>query len=269
MQQFIVVLLIWVAAVVVIAITLKRTTVFEHEKGLMYTKGRFVRVVDPGSHWYSRLNTRIERVDMRARFTSIGGQEVLSADSVSIKMSLAAKFEVVDPFVARNSVENYEQALYLELQLALREIVGSRKIDEVLEQRQEIGAKLLKTTEDKIADFGVKLLSVSIKDIMFPGELKKIFAQAVKAQKEGIAQLERARGETAALRSLANAARMIEHNPALLQLRVLQAVGENSGNTFVLGVPGQPIPLPVRPRADDSGEAALPSNRDASQDSDD
>jgi hypothetical protein len=105
---------------------------------------------------------------------------------------------------------------------------------------------------------------------MFPGELKKIFAQAVKAQKEGLAQLERARGETAALRSLANAARMIEQNPALLQLRLLQAVGENSGNTFVLGVPGQTMPLPVRSTTGDKSESGgLPPNIDTQQDGED
>lgn len=89
----------------------------------------------------------------------------------------------------------------------------------------------------KAADFGLRLITVSVKDIMFPGKLKEIFAQVVTARKEGLAALEKARGETAALRSLANAARMLEGNPNLLQLRLLQAVGESSGSTLVLGLP--------------------------------
>ena len=79
---------------------------------------------------------------------------------------------------------------------------------------------------------------INIKDIMFPGELKKIFAQEIRARKEGLAMLEKARGETAALRNLANAAKMVQDNPALLQLRML----ESSGNTFVCGIPNTIVP---------------------------
>ena len=81
---------------------------------------------------------------------------------------------------------------------------------------------------------------------MFPGEMKKTFAQVVKAQKDGQAALERARGETAALRGLANAARMMDDNPNLLQLRALQAFADSGGNTLVLGLPNGSIPVVKR-----------------------
>ena len=80
-----------------------------------------------------------------------------------------------------------------------------------------------------------------------PGELKKIFTQVAHARQEGLAALEKARGETAALRHLANAAQMIERNPSLMQLRVLQAFGQNSGNTLVLGVPPAAGVIPAVP----------------------
>jgi len=81
---------------------------------------------------------------------------------------------------------------------------------------------------------------------MISGKLKKSFAQVVKARKEGEAALERARGETAALRSLANAARMVQDNPQLMQLRVLQVMGESAGNTLVVGMPPASLVLPSR-----------------------
>ena len=81
---------------------------------------------------------------------------------------------------------------------------------------------------------------------MVRGEMKKVFAQVVKAQKEGQAALERARGETAALRNLANAARTMDENPSLLQLRALQTLADSSGNTLVLGLPNSAVPLPKR-----------------------
>jgi hypothetical protein len=126
--------------------------------------------------------------------------------------------------------------------MALREIVGKEKIDTLIENRAGIGPKLMDLTSGKASEFGLKLLSADVKDIMFPGEMKKAFSQVVKAQKEGQAALERARGETAALRNLANAARTMDDNPNLLQLRALQALTDSSGNTLVFGLPGS-IPI--------------------------
>jgi hypothetical protein len=84
-----------------------------------------------------------------------------------------------------------------------------------------------------------------VKDIMFPGELKNVFAKVLKAKKEGLAVLEKARGETAALRNLANAAKMLEGNPALMQLRILQSLDTGAGNTVVFGLPEM---LPIKKR---------------------
>jgi regulator of protease activity HflC (stomatin/prohibitin superfamily) len=189
--------------------------------------------------------TIIQKLDVRPQFVSITGQEVLSSDGVTLKVSLAANFEIVDPGIAVNKVKSFQEALYLELQLALREIIGAAEIDTVLSARDELSKKLMEITESKATELGLRLISVNLKDIMFPGKLKEIFAKVVSAKKEGLAALERARGETASLRNLANAAKMIEGNPNLMQLRFVQALGETSGNTLVLGVPSQPLPVPV------------------------
>jgi len=101
-----------------------------------------------------------------------------------------------------------------------------------------------------------KLLAVEIRDIMFPGELKKIFTQVVRARQEGLAALEKARGETAALRNLANAAQLADRNPSLMQLRLLQVIGQQSGNTVVLGVPSPSGPIPIHK----SGGGAIDSH---------
>jgi len=121
--------------------------------------------------------------------------------------------------------------------------------DELLENRSRFGEGLLQTATEPIAALGLRLLAADIKDIMFPGELKKIFAQVVQAKQEGLAALERARGETAALRNLANAARAVKDNPALLQLRMLQAIGGAPGSTLVVGLPGV---IPVAPKPEQS-----------------
>jgi hypothetical protein len=89
------------------------------------------------------------------------------------------------------------------------------------------------------------LQEAAIRDLTFPGELKKIFTQVVNARQEGLAALEKARGETAALRNLANAAQMIERNPNLMQLRLLQVLAQQPGNIIVLGLQQSHTPIPV------------------------
>jgi regulator of protease activity HflC (stomatin/prohibitin superfamily) len=223
-----------------------RITVFEYEKGVKYSKGKMSGVLEPGVYWYLPHATTIMKVDTRARFASITGQEVLSSDGVTIKVSIAANYEITNPIIAINTVQDYQQALYLELQMAVREIVGERAIDDVTGKRSEISKSLIEKTQGKAEALGLKLISVDIKDIMFPGVMKQLFAQVVNARKEGQASLERARGESAALRSLANAARLLEGNPNLMQLRLLQSIGQSSGNTIVLGVPTGSTTIPIR-----------------------
>ena len=238
-------IIIVLAIVALMTLAVRRITILEYEKGLKYEKGIFQAALSAGQYWYWPFFTIIHKVDIRPRFVSITGQEVLSADGVTLKVSLAANYEITDPEVAINKVSSYQDALYLELQLALREIIGSADIDTILDSRNDMSKKLMETTEQKVKDLGLRLISVNLKDIMFPGKLKEIFAQVVSAKKEGQAALEKARGESAALRNLANAARMIETNPNLLQLRLVQAVGNSSGNTFILGMPTPGIPVPL------------------------
>ena len=89
------------------------------------------------------------------------------------------------------------------------------------------------------AKIGINVLAVEVKDVMLPADLKRAFADVLKAKQEGQAALERARGESAALRNLANAARVLEGNPALMNLRLMQSLSaaQNAGNTLVVGVP--------------------------------
>ena len=231
---FLCVVLLLVAIKVV---PLKRVTVFEYQKGLRYSSGRYAETLTAGTYWFFPFFSSIVMIDIRPQFVSIQGQEVLSADGVSLKVSIAAAFEVSDPNIAINKNANFQSSLYLTLQMAAREIMGKEKIDSLVESRAQFGARLMELASGKAAEFGLKLISADIKDIMIPGEMKKAFAQVVKAQKEGQAALERARSETAALRSLANAARMMDDNPNLLQIRALQTFADSAGNTLVLGAP--------------------------------
>jgi regulator of protease activity HflC (stomatin/prohibitin superfamily) len=256
------VLPVLVAVALLIAFPLRQVTVFEFERGLLYRRGRFAKVLEPGSYWLPPRFRTITKVDVRPCYVAVPSQELATSDGATLKITLSAKYQVSDPNKAINTVAGYQGAVYTHLQLALRQIVAGESVDSMLAARSALGQRLQDIAAPPLAVFGVTLLESEIKDVMFPADLKRAFAQVVKARQEGLAALERARGETAALRHLANAAGMIEQRPALMQLRVLQTLGQSSGNTVVLGLGGQSGVIPLRePKA--SGAAPLPPSGEA------
>jgi len=238
-----IVALAFVLLVTIKMLRIRHVIVYGYQQALKYSRGRYAGTLGPGSYWIASSFSLIVAVDTRTEFVTIPGQDVLSADGVALKVSLAAEFQLVDADLAVNKTANFRSSLYLTLQMALREIITSEKIDALLENRAGISAKLMELASGKASALGLKLVSADVKDVMLSGDMKRAYAQVIKAQKEGQAALERARGETAALRNLANAAHTMDENPNLLQLRALQALADSSGNTLVLGLQSVAIPL--------------------------
>ena len=231
------VLLVIVVVALLLRAFVKVVTVHDYERGLRYRSGRFTGLVDPGAHVVIRPLNEVRVLDGRPAFTIVEGQEVLTSDGVAVKVSLAARYVVGDPVAAVTNDQDFTRALHVELQLGLRDALASGTVEEILASRAKIGPAVLERTASALARIGIEVLSVEVRDLMVPGELKRLFAGVVAARKEGEASLERVRAETAALRSLANAGRMVEENPGLLQLRMLQQVGGSTGNTVMLSMP--------------------------------
>jgi len=220
-------------------------TVFEYERGLCFVRGRLRHELEPGRYRYLRGRTFIRKFDLRSIQVAVAGQEILSKDGVAVKVSMTATYRIAHPRTAVMTVADFAASLYTELQQALRTAVSTSDIEALLTNRGEIGPQILAQCQPAAERLGLVLEQVAVRDLTFPGELKKLFTQVVKARQEGLATLERARGETAALRNLANAASMVERNPQLLQLRALQVVEQQAGATLVFGVPGG-MPIPPR-----------------------
>ncbi len=239
MIDVLLVVVLSLAAVVVARLLVRKTVVPEAHAGLLYREGRYVRTLGSGAYWRWGVNTRIEPVDLRLRTLTVPGQEVLCRDQVTLKVSVAVRYAVVAPDVAHHRVQSYTDFLYLAVQLALRTEAGQHPLEELISGRVALGEGLRARVAEQAREIGLAVEAVELKDVMLPAELRRAFAEALKARKEGQAALEKARGETAALRNLANAARMVEQSPALLQLRTLQTLGSastTSGNTFVVGM---------------------------------
>ena len=213
--------------------------------GLLYHKGKFVGVLGAGRHIRWGRYFSLGAQDLRKGALVVAGQEVLTADNVGLKISLLVNYQVADPAKAAHESQNWQSDLYNGAQLALRAVVSGVAVEALLNQRLELGAQLLARVQQDSAKIGINLLAVEVKDVMFPADLKRAFAEVLKAKQEGQAALERARGESASLRNLANAARVLEGNPALMNLRLMQSLSaaQSAGNTLVLGMPGGFVPL--------------------------
>jgi regulator of protease activity HflC (stomatin/prohibitin superfamily) len=228
--------------------------------GLVYHHGLYVRRNNAGRHVIWGFGWTVKMIDLRKASLLVAGQEVLTADNVGLKLSLLVTCQITDPAKATHETQNWVSDLYNTAQLAVRAVVGGVSVEALLNQRLEIGAQLLARVQPEVAKIGINVIAVEVKDVMFAADLKRAFADVLKAKQEGQAALERARGESAALRNLANAARLLDGNPALQNLRLMQSLtaAQKAGNTLVLGMPGGFVPLkagaPARNAEEDKTE---------------
>jgi regulator of protease activity HflC (stomatin/prohibitin superfamily) len=248
LSVLIAVLIVWLA----LRTQLASITVFEYQRGLRFVRGTLRDELNAGRYWYFKGRTMIRPFDLRSTHVAIGGQEVLSRDGVAVKVNLSATYRIVNPRTAHMSVTDYAATLYAELQQALRVVVSTSDVEALLANRSEAGPQILEQCQPAAERLGLALEQVAIRDLTLPGELKKLFTQVVKARQEGLATLERARGETAALRNLANAAALVERSPQLLQLRALQVAEQHQASTLVFGMPGSASALPLNNTRTDS-----------------
>ncbi|MBM7117955.1 slipin family protein [Archangium primigenium] len=226
---------------------MRRVVVPEGFCALLYRDGRFVRARPPGAWWSRRRGFGLVLVDMRQRVLTVAGQEVLSQEQVGLKVSLAVRYAVVDAARAQHTVQNHAEALHLAAQLALREEVARHTVEEWVSGRVALGQALRARVAVEAEALGLDVAAVELKDVMLPADLRRAFAETLKSRKEAQARLEKARGESATLRHLANAARQVERQPALMRLRVLQTLEDargTPGTTFVLGTATEPLPPP-------------------------
>jgi len=216
--------------------------VMEHEAALLFRGGKLVEKLGPGRYIRWGADYSIQRFDIRAFQMPVANQEIATTDGISLKVSAKVEYKVVDAEKAYRSTTYLSTYIYELAHDALREVLSPLTVDEALGKRTEHSAKLTELIQPRALETGVEISHCTIRDLNVSGEIKRAFGQVLVAQKEAEATLERARGETAALRSLSNAAKLMDANPNLLQLRWIHAVGQSKAATIVLSPSGM---LPV------------------------
>jgi regulator of protease activity HflC (stomatin/prohibitin superfamily) len=209
-------------------------TVSAHERALEYVDGVCTRVLEPGRH---RVPARAsyQRVDVRERIVATAPQDVLTSDGVSVRVTAAIRWKVTDAQRYAETTLDPAGVVYLAVQIALRDALVTVDVDDLVRQARLAGAALAEPARSAGATVGIDVLEVVVKDVILPPELRAAYAELVTARTRGQAQLEAARAETAALRSLANGAKLLDDHPALARQRLIQALPY--GTTLKVALP--------------------------------
>jgi regulator of protease activity HflC (stomatin/prohibitin superfamily) len=211
----------------------------DYETALLFKHGQFVGTLDPGRHRFWTGGYEVVRADTRTQMLTVQGQDLLTADQVTLKVSAVAAYRVTDALATRSTTNDPAGVMHLEVQLALRQVLAADTADAFLQKKADHGGKLTELLARRAPLYGLTVDHIDIRDVMLPADLKRSFMAALQQRQEANASLEKARAETAALRTLANAAKLMRDNPELLPLRYLQTLqelGSSMGNTFVLGL---------------------------------
>ncbi len=235
-----------------------KITVHAHERALKFERGHLVGALAPGSYriWMWQP-VEIWVFDARRALLNVGGQKLLTLDGVTVTLSLLAEYEIADAISLATRVSNFQTLLYEEIQLAAREVVAARPLDELLAQRTEINAVLTQICAEKALQYGVLVSQVAIKDTVLSNRVRELLMKEVEAKRLAQAALLSAREEVATLRALSNAARLARENPELLRLRELEVARQMSqnGGTLVLGI-NSALPLTSKNSAGTASKTA-------------
>jgi regulator of protease activity HflC (stomatin/prohibitin superfamily) len=217
--------------------------VAQEKRGLLFINGVFQRLLEPGWHvfWKTARNLRVETIELREEILDVSGQEIMTADRVTLRLNVLVTFKVVDPVRAVSAVSDYRQTLYRETQLVLRAIVGGRELDALLADKHAVAEELEAGVRKRADEVGVRLISLGIRDIILPGEMKELLNRVTEARKAAEANLITRREETASMRMQANTAKLLESNAVLMRLReleVLEKVADKATLHVLLGDKG-------------------------------
>ena len=199
-------------------------TVPAHSAAVEFVDGTPVRVLEPGRHRRVRRATYLE-VDLREQLLAVSPQEILTVDGVQVRVSAAVRWTVADPVAWLERATDPIGLVYLATQVALRDAVAGLTLETVSQRGAGLDAATLTAAVDAAGrPVGLSVLEVVVKDVILPSEVRAATLELATARHRGAAQLEMARAETAALRSLANGAKLLDDHPALARMRLVQAL---------------------------------------------
>jgi regulator of protease activity HflC (stomatin/prohibitin superfamily) len=228
-----VIILIWIWNSIYVIKEWERGVVLRLGRMIPEPKGAGVRLVFWPIETLYRISLRIETLD-------VPSQDIITRDNVSVKVNAVCYFRVVDANLALSQIQNYLYATSQKAQTTLRSIVGQFELDEILSEREKVNTKLQLILDQDTEPWGIKVTKVEVKQVDIPEQMQRAIARQAEAERERRAKVIHAAGEFEASTKLAEAAGVLETQPAAIQLRYLQTlteIGAEKNTTIVFPLP--------------------------------
>jgi len=211
--------------------------------GVLFIDGRYIDTLGPGLYafWKGQSESKVVEIDLRETMVDVGGQDIMTADKVTLRLNAVVTYKVVDARKAVSQTDDMRQALYRETQLVLRSVIGARELDTFLTEKDAVAKEIETSVARRAGELGLEIASVGIRDVILPGDMKDLMNKVTEARKAAEANLISRREETAAMRSQANTAKLLADNPVLMRLReleVLEKIAAAGKLNIILGEKG-------------------------------
>lgn len=212
----------------------------EYERGILFTCGKFSKILEPGWRFVFPIFQKYKKVDIRTKAVDVPEQEAITKDNVSVKINAVIYYKIFDASKAILAVESFQYAVSQLAQTTMRNAVGAVTLDELLGSREKISAEICAIIDKATDPWGIKVENVELKDISLPAEMKRVIAKVAEAEREKMSVITKAAGEVEASQNLAKAAEIMATTPGAMHLRTLSTLNDLSSdqsNTIIFAVP--------------------------------
>lgn len=212
----------------------------EYERGILFTFGKFSRILKPGWNIIVPIFQSYKKVDIRTKAVDVPEQDAITKDNVTVRINAVIYYKVFDASKAVLEVQNYYYAVEQLAQTTMRNAVGAVTLDELLSEREKISTNICKIIDEASDPWGIKVENVELKDIRLPEEMQRVIAKIAEAEREKQAVITKSIGEVEASKNLAEAARTMASTPGALHLRTLATINDVSSdqsNTIIFAIP--------------------------------
>lgn len=232
--------LIPIGVIVLIIVLVSIKQVEEYERGVLFTKGKFSKILNPGWNLVLPIFQSFRKVDIRTKANDVAEQDAITKDNVSVRINAVIYYNIFDASKAILAVQDYYYAVGQLAQTTMRNAVGEVTLDELLTSREKISEKICKIIDEATDPWGIKVENVELKDIRLPEEMQRVIAKVAEAEREKQAVITKSIGEIEASKNLAEAAATMASTPGALHLRTLSTINDISSdqsNTIIFAVP--------------------------------
>ncbi len=203
---------------------------FQYEKGVVFTLGRYTSTRDPGLTWIIPLIQEMRKIDMRIMTVDVPKQEVMTKDNIPVNINAVVYFRVKNPEAAVIQISNYVFAVIQQSQSALKDVIGTNDLDVTLSERKRIGEEIKNIVDAATDKWGIDIEAINVQEIELPEDMKRAMAKQAEAERNRRAMIISAQGEVESAQKMLEAAKTLEQSPITMQLKTLQTIKDISAS---------------------------------------